>query len=217
MEAEWAKVVGGGDLIPEWNKSMTNLASEHARLVREGHWRSGPADFLAVLNRSYRETYHSLVIAWLCRPEGHHGLGDRFLRHLLAACGPDAESLLDDRANSPVQVATEVPAGSGQVDIVITTHGGPLVIENKTGSPEGKDQLLTYHQALDDGTTVFVFLTPTGNAPTSAGNTAGDWKLLSYPKVAAALRQALKECDDPPGRAVRVASSYLDCLEAIFP
>ena len=87
---------------------MADLRQEHQRLVREGAWRSGPADFLAVLNRSGHETYHSLLIAWLCRPEGHHGLGDRFLRRLLAGCGP-APNLLDDGSDSAVHVTTGVP------------------------------------------------------------------------------------------------------------
>ncbi len=216
MEPAWARIAEALHQVPgSWTTSMADLTQEHRRLVREGAWRSGPADFLAVLHRSGHETYHSLLIAWLCRPQAHHGLGDRFLRRLIADCG--ASNLLDDGADSAVHVTTEDSAGEGRIDILIETERGRLAIENKTWAVEGPGQLEHYYDALNDGSTVFAFLTPRGRRPVSAGETADMWDQVSYRQVAAALRNALDEPNDHPGIAVGVAHSYLDCLETEFP
>lgn len=217
LEVAWGEIAASSSEVPGWVAAIAELRIRHLELVQDGHWRSGPADFLSVLGQRHRETYHSSAIAWLARPEGHHGLGDRFLRNLLAECGSTAVDLLDDQPNSPVHVRTEVTMGDCRADIIVTTALGRLLIENKTGAPESPNQLQTYHDLFDDGVTRFAFLSPKGRAPVSAGDTIDAWMCISYAQVRDALRSSIGANDSPEGRAADVARSYLAGLEVAFP
>jgi hypothetical protein len=85
-------------------------------------------------------------------------------------------------------VWARVPDGRG--------HRLALLIENKIGAPERPFQLRDYHNRIgalfgDDATakTRFVFLTPDGRSPDSAGDSLGVWQRVSWSQLADALRR----------------------------
>jgi hypothetical protein len=95
-----------------------------------------------------------------------------------------------------------------------------LVIENKVGAPESENQCNYYYRLFrEEPGARFLFLSPTGTAPTSATDAALEaFKPVSYHDIRTCLAEVLHDTvDDPPGSARDVAEHYLRTLEVDFP
>lgn len=119
----------------------------------------------------------SRILAWLLTGQGAtHGQGGRFL-HLFVT------RLYHDRpdwvwplgACDAAEVRTEfsVAGGQGRMDVLVRSGGRTLVIENKAGARDQKDQLARYAAYLDDlgrPDARLIYLTPRGSDPEEGMN-----------------------------------------------
>ena len=119
------------------------------------------------------EAFHSGLLAWLLDPRQSHGLGDRFLRHLLLRAGVRPDGRSSDWSATEVTREWEnvVDGQQGYLDILIVNEAQQVLcaIENKVFSSEHSEQLTRYRKALEVSHSAFnkyhVLLTPWGTHP----------------------------------------------------
>lgn len=222
LDAEWARLLAtrARRSVAAWTADFDEMREEQLALLERGLWRRGPDDFLDIIGRSRAELVHSAMVGWLLDPLGHHGLGPRLLRRLLARTRWEPGELSDVNVDLEVSRTYVLPGKSGEcrVDVLVRSSQLTLVIENKIYAPESERQCEAMFEAFGrEPGAVFVFLTPTGAEADSAGGlSAGQWQSLSYKAFAADLRSSLDE-GDPRARARHVATDYLRTLERLFP
>jgi hypothetical protein len=120
------------------------------------------------------EIRHSNVLAWLIDPKGHHGLGDAIFKSILL------EVLKDNRGGGLPKIEDVIGAGFSDIKVqrewrnidiccVSPANNLVLVIENKVGAAEDKQQLQKYVDIVEKkyphAQKVFVFLSIDGAAP----------------------------------------------------
>lgn len=217
--AEWQGIAPRapeGDLVI-WDAAMTTLAREERQLRAAGDWRHGRDDLLGVLGLARDEVRHSRMIAWLFDPCARHGLGTRVLGRVLRMTFGDE---LGDEVFAGLGSARprcEVFRDQGRVDLLVTSPGLFLVVENKVDAGEAVDQCNGYYLTFNaEPGARFVFLTPKGISPVSAtGEAALAFKTLSYPQLQDALRASLNDSDQKASGRV-VAEQYLRTLDKEF-
>ncbi len=178
------------DQIRQWSAALDVMQAEQRALIAAGRWLTGPADVLGVIGWDRWELAHSAAVAWLLDPRMRHGLGSRLLGKLLMRCF--ADDPLPDLGTAWCE--TEVPRGGSRIDILAHADGLTLVIENKVDALENSDQCETYFDYFhDDPGARFIFLTPTGDAPTTARSEAANaaWRALSYRDLLDDLKSVL--------------------------
>lgn len=209
LEGEWLECRRLAELhrVEGWEAALGAMAAEHSVLRAAGRWLTGRDDFLGVIRRARDEVTHSAVLGWLLDPAGRHGLGSRLTTSLLARLGLSAAE--DD----PVVVRLEVTGETSRADLVVTSGGLKVVIENKVDAVEQPCQccrLVADHPEAQR----FVFLTPTGRRPTTA--CPGDkWHCIRWSAVADLLEAALRQSGPAAGR--HIAEDYLTTLRRELP
>jgi len=204
--------------ISQWPDALARMAKEEQELRAQGKWLRGRDDFFGVLGLQRAEIRHSAMIAWLLDPCAKHRFGSRFLRAFLRDTFPDVplEPLED------AQIRCEVARGECRADIVIVlpSCGVTIIVENKVDAVEGERQCDILFECFgkDEGAR-FLFLTPSGTAPTTATGEAKDaFKSLGYAAVRTMLETVLRETqpslDGGPGRSL--AEDYLRTLKREF-
>lgn len=189
-----------------WGERVLELRERQAALVTSNQWRSGPTSLVEAMGIAYRETRLTAGLAWLLRPDGHHGLGDTFLRHLLLAV-----DLVDvDTAGVRIEVEEARDAGRTRADLVLYGQGWTLCLEAKVFAFEGENQLDRLHALWADETEPrFVFLTRCAYEPMSAIGSHLHWRNLTWSDIAGWLREACRTVECPaPG-----VCDYLTTLE----
>jgi hypothetical protein len=120
---------------------------------------------------------HSALLAYLLDVNGNHGQGALFLNLFLGLLGERARNLgapvefpKADLAGWHCRSEVALPAGWGQVDILLTGPRCLVVIENKVYASDGGSQLNRYWRyARTQGVPfVLVYLTPHGVSPSNA-------------------------------------------------
>ncbi len=213
LHREWLDLVLAAKQrqLASWSAAMAVMLSADAELRATGRWTHGRADTLGILRRHRMELDHSAMLAWLLTPTGHHRLGTRFLERVLDRCAPSARAAGLARA----RVACEVTRNDVRVDVLVRTEQLTLIIENKVDAAEGPSQCADMvRQFGSDPGACFVFLTPTGRAPTT--DPAGRFVPLSFRTVRSDL-EVLASALEPgvPGTAVLL--DYLHTLRIEFP
>ena len=135
--------------------------------------RVGEVDIFAELGLHGKELFHSDLLAWLMRPEGSHGLGDRFLQGFVRLLNGRPVIRAADRPTTKVrrEEPLDYDGQSGRLDMLIYNARANYVcaIENKVWSPERDNQLSWYRKVLErdyPGHRIDrVFLTPDGRDP----------------------------------------------------
>jgi len=188
-----------------------------------GHWVSGPGDLLSILGRQRDELFHSRLIGWLLRPNGRHGLGNRFARAFFAEIWPGEE--IDTGGGIAVELERTRSGRSdatgrtveARADLVVSLESLVIVIENKLDAGEGHDQCerLYWPWSRDAVETRWVFLTPSGREQVTATSEVARaaWTSAGYGQVMRALETALStapDLGDAPGRSS--ARQYLATL-----
>lgn len=190
--------------VRAWRERLARMSDGQRALRRAGHWIHGRPDFLGVLGRERRETYHSTMLGWLLDPGAPTGLGTRFLRRFLTRVDPAFSSISSERLAS-VSVQCEVSRRESRTDVVIFGDDFVVAVEVKVDANEGPDQCLRiYRDFRDDPGARFVFLTPGGRLPSTAIDDAeGVFVPLSYRSVARLLESVLADSaedhEDPVG------------------
>lgn len=180
---------------------LQQLQEERNGLQRAGRWRSGPRTLLQAVGVHGLEVPLTSGLAWLLRPDGHHGLGDGLLRRLLERAG------LPGEPGWPVTVVLEEVRDDTRADVVIRTQNGCVLIEAKLGAPEQPRQCERLERLWADESPMCVFLTRDGRPPTTA-TTA--WVALRWADVAGMLRASLP--DQPGGGEL----DFLATLETFY-
>jgi hypothetical protein len=199
------------------------LKAEADALIAAGRWASGPSDMLSVLGRSRDELMHSRLIAWLFVPTNRHGLGRRLLLQFVDALWPDEQLLRSGIVDIETEESGSAIDELGQLrearaDIVVRGEGVTIVIENKLDAGEQPDQCerLYWGWAAQTGDARYVFLTPSGRAPTTTRSAAAAaaWRSMSYAKLRDILAATLNAPGARPGAGRPTAEQYLSTLMA---
>jgi hypothetical protein len=106
----------------------------------------------------------SKIIAWLLNPDQTHGQGSLFLRLFCELTGTPIEPEHYARA----EVRTEVAIKDGRLDVLVSTPGLRLAIENKPWAGDQDSQLQRYFAFFNSfGTSLYrvIYLTPKGTEP----------------------------------------------------
>src|SRR5438552_4635508 len=110
---------------------------------------------------------HSAFLAHLLNPTEAHAQGDLFLRQFLLELGNQELASFDGWITSK-----EVPFEDGRLDIVLQSAKARaiIVVENKIGTEDHPDQLVTYRKWLDAPSRkkafdarILLYLTPAGD------------------------------------------------------
>ncbi len=210
MESEWLAITAFP--LDECECAIDAMLREQDSLVVAREWVSGPKDLLTLVGRARWETYHSALLAWLLWPGGQHRLGDAMLRRMLER----TVGIVAAQTRMRCRTATEVTGSTSRADIVIQGPGLKVVIEVKVDAQERQDQCLRLHSDHQAASTAFVFLTPDGRRPRTAGNSAPFWACLSFREVRDDLAACLSETAAVEGGAA-TARAYLETLRKEFP
>lgn len=178
--------------VRRWQVRLGELESLQTRLRGEGLWYHGRPDMLGILQRARRETFHSLMLAWLLDPGTPHGLGTEFLRGFLKLVGADAEDVSEEELLR-VDVSCEVVGPAARTDLVISGKTFTVAVEVKVDAGEQDRQLARMYLDLQDHPTpCFVFLTPGGRKPKTHGDLPeDDFRCLSFRAVRDTLGQVV--------------------------
>lgn len=199
LKAAWSDVPQSRTLaVASWWPRLTSMTDEVAALRAQGRWNRGPTDLLTVCRLHRRELAQSAALAWVCDPEARHGLGDRFLRAVLAQTG-DAPDV-----SPSVEVEVEVTRGRSRADVVVSGPFWSIVLEVKVDAGEGDGQCQRlFDDWSEDPDPRFVFLTRTGYHPISAFTVEARqaWRPMRWGHVLKLLREAAALGDlNAPGR-----------------
>lgn len=201
--------------VGAWRAHLGELTKTEQALRAAGRWRSGPKRLMDVLQVAWLEVPHCRVLAWLCDPNAHHGLGHGFVgRFLRAAAG--VELGVDDRVEVRREEMRMVDGCRTFADIVIRTPSTTVVVEAKIFAGEQPRQGFRLHSGwVDDAADVqYVFLTPDRRLPATAGGSDQDWTAFSWRELTELLAEALRESEGPANSAGRGAvAEYLKTLE----
>lgn len=215
LRAEWTALLEARrrEVSERWVTSVGPMRAEYDALLAAGRWTRGPGDFFSIVGLSRSEVHHSAMVAWLLDPSARHGLGDHFLRNLLAVCFSDETAEFDVRS-----VECEVSRGDTRADIVVWGDQQTLVIENKVDAPEGDRQCdRLYERFGDEIGARFVFLSPSGRFPrTATGEAVSAFSALSYSTLAECLSGALARSSMSGADGRPVAVNFLSTIKEQF-
>jgi hypothetical protein len=125
-------------------------------------------------------------LAWLLRSDGHHALGPALLDGLLRHLGIDGSG-----TQTGVRVVLEEQRDETRADLVVYGGDWTVVVEAKTFAVEQERQLdRLYEHWRNEPDPCFVFLTRGQRLPTTAVHSRGQWRGLTWEKVADITRAA---------------------------
>lgn len=198
--------------ITHWRKEFALAQERHQQLVLAGEWTHGDADLLGIIGRSYYETYHCRMLAWMLDPCGRHGLRTLFLEWMLNACFPN-DPFDDQMQLASAQVQYEVTREHVRADIVVWCRNLTLVIEAKIGHYEHEGQSDDQHRLFrHEPGARFIFLTQGNEQPQSP-----HFRVLRFHQI----RDWLQTVCETPSDLVRKAdgwhtlNSYLQTLNQL--
>ncbi|HEX8094694.1 PD-(D/E)XK nuclease family protein [Jatrophihabitans sp.] len=168
-----------------WGDRLRQMRSTQQELVAAGRWRGGPRTLLAAIDVQYRELAMTAALAWLLRPDGHHGLGTGVLAGLLTRLG------IGGSVDGRVRITVEELRTETRADLVVYGSDWTIVVEAKTYAPEQERQLdRLYLRWKDEAAPSFVFLTRGARDPRSAHESHAQWRGLTWREVATLIRNA---------------------------
>jgi hypothetical protein len=194
------------EAVAGWGGRLELMKATHRDSLRSGRWRGGPRTLLAALDLQYRELAMTAGLAWLLRPDGHHGLGAGLLDGLLGHLELDVSG-----AEAGVRVVLEEQREETRADLVVYGDAWTIVVEAKTFAVEQYRQLdRLYAHWRDEPAPCFVFLTRGQRTPISAVDSRGHWRELTWEQVADIARV----CATSTTGAASGVYDYIATLEA---
>lgn len=211
MNTAWSELVARESaatavVVAEWRPTLAQMKVDQAGHVREGRWRSGHRTLLTAVGVHHLEVPLTAGLAWLLRPDGHHGLGSSVLVGLLTHLGiEDADP--DERT----RIVLEDQRDRTRADLVVYGTDWTMVIESKTFAIEQERQLdRLFERWQDDPSPAFVFLTRGRRRSTTDIDSRGRWATLAWAEVAAIVKAAASgKSNVAPG-----VYEYVETLEA---
>ncbi|WP_158548561.1 PD-(D/E)XK nuclease family protein [Blastococcus sp. TF02A-26] len=207
LAAEWAALGAAAPGtavhdVADWDRRLAELAGEVAGLRAAGLWRSGSRTLLATLGLQYDELRLTAALAWLLRPDGHHGLGDGLLRRLCALVGSEPTDF------DPVTVDLEEVRADTRADLVVRLPGAVLLVEAKVRAGEQPRQCARLAELWDHEDPTLVFLTPRRRPPTTAEESHDRWHTVSWGDLAELTRAATAEAEEPAPGVLDVVATW---------
>lgn len=194
------------EAVTRWGSRLEQMQVTHRDLVQSGRWRGGPRSLLAALDLQYQELAVTAGLAWLLRSDGHHGLGPALLDGLLDHLEIDGSG-----AETVVRVVLEEQRDGTRADLVVYGGDWTIVVEAKTFAVEQDRQLdRLYAHWRNEPAPCFVFLTRGQRLPTTAVDSRGQWRALTWEQVADIARTAV----GPMTGAAPGVHDYIATLEA---
>jgi hypothetical protein len=199
ISEEWTVILasssGDREVIASWEQSIGSMRREADSLRDQGRWRGGHRTLMHALGVQHREVFLTAGLAWLLDPDGWHGLGSRVLSGLLTQVG------LSAAVSYPVSVSVEETRSGGETraDLVVRMPGVTLLIEAKVYADEQSGQCDRLADAWAEEQPELVFLTLNGRLPHTAVTSAGLWRRLAWPQVAAVIADVARASDCAPG------------------
>ncbi len=171
-----------------------------------------------------KETRHSYFLKWLLDPKENHGLGDSFIRELLAHLVSSEPDRYGDRAFDLLMMDCSdfsVQRETKDIDLFLLSEAKSVVIiiENKIGSHEhastGFDSQLDKYRTYIEGsfsrikTKIYVYLTPQEESPSDPDN----WQVLSYSTIVGIIEELFADNKDRLAPDVKVLiQNYIDII-----
>ncbi|MBB2940641.1 hypothetical protein FB565_000345 [Actinoplanes lutulentus] len=177
LAGEWASI--NRSRIEQWESRLITLARETAAIKAAGRWRTGKRTLLEVLGVHHLEVRLVACLAWLLRPEDHHGLGDQVVRRLFQKL----ELPFDPAARIRVTVEETRYTADGvrtRADLVVRVGGSCVLIEAKFNAGQHGDQCARLAKLWADEAATLVYLTRDGH---DRGTPAG-WAALTWQDIA---------------------------------
>ncbi|MDF7665261.1 PD-(D/E)XK nuclease family protein [Bifidobacterium sp. ESL0745] len=180
-----------------------------------------------VIDMGRQEIKHSAFLAWLMDPASPHGLGDLFIRRLLAQLYREniqnhhSDELANDFASLAADDLTEIEVvreREAHIDILVKTLDNRMVIciENKVDAWLHDNQLFRYREYVENtyagyAHKIYIFLTPKGErVPEDQSDEPDSWLTLSYTSIVTVLKSIETLAR---GRAKELIDDYIDFLE----
>ena len=188
--------------VAEWDRRFAELAGEVAGLRAAGRWRSGSRTLLAALGLQHDELKLTAALAWLLRPDGHHGLGDGVLRRLCGLVGSEPTGY------DPVTIDLEEVRADTRADLVVRLPGAVLLVEAKVRAGEQPRQCARLAELWDAEDPTLVFLTPRRRPPVTAEDSLDRWRAISWSDLADLARAAAAAADQPAPGVLDVVATW---------
>ncbi|MGO9686587.1 MAG: PD-(D/E)XK nuclease family protein [Beijerinckiaceae bacterium] len=191
-------------LMPHWNGICKKIQSEREQLYRR--LRLGAPDdpilfrdsLLTPMNAELNERLHTQALAYLFDTKTHEFEAEvltAFLNAMPRGSGTTKILPLLKGDRTTITVEAEYRFANDYIDLWIEIRGRSryalVVIENKIGAPETRDQLKRYEKKARDWCNrhshapyLIVYLTPQGKTASS-----GQWVSFSYLQLASILRK----------------------------
>lgn len=201
-----------------WNRQLQRMSEQQARERLSGCWFDGPRDVLSILDCSRSEAVHRRFLGWLLDPLAPHRLGARFLQRILGRVGPEQHYPYPLLLGARVRCAEQ--HRQIRADIVVRAPELCLVLLLKIDGREEHALCDLVHEAYaGEGGARFVFVTPGGRYPHSAGGQGREaFFPLALGEIAAMLEDLFQdqERSGARGPGTIAARAYLASLKKEF-
>jgi hypothetical protein len=190
-----------GLLVERWAERFRSLEAEVGAFRSAGRWRSGPRSLLSALGLHKDELKLTAALAWLLQPDGHHGLGDGFLRRLCERVR------LEPTAFGPVTVHPEETRADTRADLIVRMPGAALLIEAKVRAPEQRRQCARLAELWEAEEPALIFLTSNGRPPRTAEASLDRWTNLSWVDMSQMIAAAAVESEEAAPGVLEVVAT----------
>ena len=175
--------------------------------------RKNPVNIFHILALSRSEDPHDRLFAWLCDPDGGHGITD-FAAHAINTLWMEQV----DEAVIKVQRQYQLAADSWP-DVVVEFSKSLLVVENKVNASALREgQLERQHELAlakqGDKPLYHILLCPDRFLTNNYGPDSRAFRVLTYGRLAALLRELSKTVSDL--RSQPILEQYADYIDATF-
>ncbi|HWS31211.1 MAG TPA: PD-(D/E)XK nuclease family protein [Actinoplanes sp.] len=207
LSGEWDSI--RRSRIEQWERRLTELSRETAEIKAAGGWRTGNRTLLQVLGFHRLEVKLVACLAWVIRPEEHHGLGDRVVRRLFARLGLP----FDPAARVRVTVEETRYTADGvrtRADLVVRVGGVCVLVEAKFNASQHGDQCARLAGLWADEAATLVYLIRDGH---EHDDVPAGWAVLTWQDIAGLMAPL------PPGASAGVRDFWetLDGEGSVMP
>lgn len=228
--------------IPAMSEQLENIEQlENAIKENLSAWRPSTNLIEIIVGKADDENTYSNILAWLLNPRGSHGLGLYYLRQFLTYAKKEAQKEnFSYRYDGKKWVGAELPAftknlrisreestdNRKRTDILCVDERKKFVlcIENKVNSKEGKSQLQSYREYLQqkykDYTVVAIYLKQRqteNDSPDECKKGESPWQMVSYGPVAMSLQDALKSDEMTETHSSLITSFLQSIIRTLMP
>lgn len=173
------------------------------------------------LGMQTQEIRHSFFLAFLLNPRDQHPFRDMFVKEIVEEVAKSSSRFSQLKVKlsdySDLTVRREWPTRHGRkIDLVMYSEQEKIVvvIENKIFAGESESQLIDYKVEIESDPRfegyqhVFIYLTPSGDAPSCPG-----WEALSYKFIAGLVEDCVRNAKATTDTKItHVISDYSEIL-----